>query len=175
MTLGVAIELIIPDNAAFTVLTALRQLGYPELARVERAEHVVLHLDDNAAAPDVVTHLSRAEVLYNPNKHTMWYSQAGAAPAVPPEYEAYVRDKDENNERLVALLVTTFGIPSLRGLERAVAWRLYDDRGPATPQRFDWACQTLLSNSVSQVYEICPRPQRFEVKGAAALTSKAVK
>lgn len=175
MILDVAIELIIPDNTAFTVLTALRQLGYDQLQRVERAEHFLLDVEDNAVADNVISHLARAEVIFNPNKHKMSYGQAGGTLVRPAEHEAYVRDKDENNERLLALLVTTFGIRALRGIQRAVAWRLYDDRGPATSERLMWVCQTLLSNSVSQLYEIRPRPQRGEVKGAATHASKADK
>jgi phosphoribosylformylglycinamidine (FGAM) synthase PurS component len=162
-TIDVAIELIIPDNTAFTVLTALRHLGYEDLARVERSDHVVLTVADDARPQEVAAQLSRAEVLFNPNKHRMSYA-VGSAPERAPllEYEALVHDKDEDNARLVALLSGTFGMSALQGIERAVGWRLYD-AGPATADRLQWACQTLLANPISQGYDIRPRPVRHQV------------
>jgi phosphoribosylformylglycinamidine (FGAM) synthase PurS component len=163
--IDVAIELIIPDNTAFTVLTALRHLGYDDLQKVERSEHVMLGVADGAETENIIHALSRAEVLFNPNKHRMSYAAAaGAQAAVPPEFEAIVRDKDENNERLVTLLAATFGMTALRELSRAVGWRLYDKRGPATRERLEWACRTLLANPISQAYDIRPRPVRRQVR-----------
>ncbi len=171
-TIDVAIDLKIPDNTAFTVLTALRRLGYEDLERVERAEHLILTASDDETPPRLVAQLAHAEVLFNPNKHRMWYAVEGAsADAQPAEWEALVRDKDENNDRLVTLLRGTFGMHALRGLERAVGWRLYDAGGPAASERLAWACQTLLANPVSQAYDIRLRPVRTpvgELEGAAA-------
>jgi phosphoribosylformylglycinamidine (FGAM) synthase PurS component len=164
MTIDVAIELIIPDNTAFTVLTALRRLGYEDLTRVERSEHVVLHVAPDASPEAVVAQLSRAEVLFNPNKHRMSYVVGSGAELVrPPEFEALVRDKDEDNARLVALLSTTFGMSALADVVRGVGWRLYDESGPATADRLTWACQMLLANPISQAYDIRPRPVRRQV------------
>lgn len=172
MTIDVAIELIIPDNTAFTVLTALRRLGYEDLTRVERSEHVVLHVAPDASAEAVVAQLSRAEVLFNPNKHRMSYVAGSDGRLVhPPEFEALVRDKDEDNARLIRLLSTTFGMSSLRGVARGAGWRLYDEAGPAGAERLAWACQMLLANPISQTYDIRPRPERRQVgelRGAVA-------
>ena len=172
MTIDVAIELIIPDNTAFTVLTALRRLGYDDLTRVERSEHVVLELASDASPETVIAQLSHAEVLFNPNKHRMSYAAASDGQLVrPPEFEALVRDKDEDNDRLVRLLSTTFGMSSLQGVARAVGWRLYDEAGSAGADRLAWACQMLLANPISQTYDIRPRPVRRQVgelRGAVA-------
>jgi phosphoribosylformylglycinamidine (FGAM) synthase PurS component len=163
--IDVAIELIIPDNTAFTVLTALRHLGYDDLKKVGRSEHVLLGVADGAEPEEIVHAVSRAEVLFNPNKHRMSYAVDAAAQAsVPPEFEAIVQDKDENNGRLVALLAGTFGMTALRELSRGVGWRLYDERGPAARERLEWACLTLLANPISQAYDIRPRPLRRQVR-----------
>ncbi|MDQ6766194.1 MAG: hypothetical protein M3Z41_00045 [Candidatus Eremiobacteraeota bacterium] len=169
-----AIELIIPDNTAFTVLIALHQLGYEQLTKVERSEHVILTVSQEEKPEDVMTALSRAEVLFNPNKHQLSYAVEGTTqPARPPEFEAFVRDVDENNDRLVALLSGTFGMRTLRGLERSVAWRLHEHSGPASRERLEWACQALLANPISQAYDIRPRPVRRRVGELSGATAKA--
>src|ERR1700737_394285 len=165
VTIDAAIELIIPDNTAFTVLTALRHLGYQNLTKVERSEHVTLARPDDAAPEHVIMQLSRAEVLFNHNKHRMSYATSSeTSAATPPQFEAIVQDKDENNDRLVTLLSGTFGMTALRGLSRAVGWRLYDEGGPSTRERLEWACRTLLANPISQSYDIRPRPVRRKVR-----------
>jgi phosphoribosylformylglycinamidine (FGAM) synthase PurS component len=160
LNIDVAIELIIPDNTAFTVLTALRQLDYQELERVERSEHVLLSATQDIPAGVVVAQLAKAEVLFNPNKHRMSYALADAAFVEPPEFEALVRDKDEDNDRLCGLLKSTFGMSSLQRIERAVGWRLYEHTGPVTNDRLRWTCKTLLANPISQRFDIRRRPVR---------------
>jgi len=174
VTIDAAIELIIPDNTAFTVLTALRHLGYRNLTKVERAEHVILSVTDDAAPEHVIAQLSRAEVLFNPNKHRMSYATSSEMSAAkPPQFEAVVRDNDENNDRLVTLLSRTFGMTALRGLSRAVGWRLYDEAGPAARERLEWACRSLLANPISQSYDIRPRPVWRQVREMEEATAKA--
>ena len=174
VTIDAAIELIIPDNTAFTVLTALRHLGYQNLTKVERSEHVILAVTDDAAPEHVIMQLSRAEVLFNHNKHHMSYATSSeTSAATPPQFEAIVQDKDENNDRLVTLLSGTFGMTALRGLSRAVGWRLYDEGGPSTRERLEWACRTLLANPISQSYDIRPRPVRRKVRETEEATAKA--
>lgn len=173
MKIDVAIELIIPDNTAFTVLTALRNLGYAELEAVERAEHIILTVDDKAQPGELVAHLARAEVVFNPNKNRLSYSVEGSAPAGQPvQLEALVADKDEDNSRLVRLLTTTFGVSGVHGMERAVGWRLRDAYGAASRERLEWACRELLANRISQRYDIRPRPQAASVRETAAATTK---
>lgn len=175
MKIDLAIELIIPDNTAFTVLTALRQLGYSELAGVERSEHIFLTIADGASGDTVVKQLSRAEVLFNPNKHRMSYAPENARDIEPPEFEALVRDKDENNEPIRELLVTTFGVSSVIGLERAVGWRLHEGKDFAGHDRLEWACKALLCNPVSQFFEICRRKERRQVRELAARAAKKLR
>lgn len=175
MKLDVAIEPIITDNTAFTVLTALRHLGYTELESVWRADHLMLDLTREEPAEEVVARLSRAEIIFNPNKHRLRYAQAGEPAPRSDTFEALVRDRNENNERLVTTLRTTFGIGGLHALERSVAWRLYDRGGPATMERLEWACQALLANPISQTYEIRSAPEYRELGEPASAASKGVR
>ncbi|MBV8667773.1 MAG: hypothetical protein JOZ28_01040 [Candidatus Eremiobacteraeota bacterium] len=173
MRIDVVIELIIPDNTAFTVLTALRHLGYAELQAVDRAEHIILTTDENAQPSELVAHLAQAEVVFNPNKHRLSYSvENGATSTEPAELEALVSDKDEDNSRLVRLLTTTFGVSGVRDIERAVGWRLRDTHGPASRERLEWACRELLANRISQRYDIRPRPHAASVRETAAAPTK---
>lgn len=173
MKIDVAIELIIPDNTAFTVLTALRELGWAQLERVERAEHIILTVDDDARPADLVEHLAHAEVVFNPNKHRLSYTVEGSAPlAEPPQLEAIVADIDEDNSRLVQLLANTFGVRGLNAIERAVGWRLHDTHGAASREKLEWACRELLANRISQRYDIRQRAKATSVRETAASAAK---
>jgi phosphoribosylformylglycinamidine (FGAM) synthase PurS component len=173
MKIDVAIEPIIVDNTAFTVLSALRELGYGLLSKVERWEHVIVTVSEGTPVKAVIGDLAKAEVLYNPNKHQMSYALPDARHIEPPEFEAFVRDKDENNDRLRELLVTTFGLPNLLDIERAVGWRLNERERSAPLEQLEWACATLLCNPVSQRYEIRRRPVRAQVGEPARLAANS--
>jgi len=64
----VAVGLKIPDNEAYTALTALERLGIP-LARVERSAIYVFQ----APAPEdeLAARVTRNESVFNPNKHQL--------------------------------------------------------------------------------------------------------
>jgi phosphoribosylformylglycinamidine (FGAM) synthase PurS component len=164
MKLDIAIEPIIPDNTAFTVLTALHDLGYAKLRAVERADHVFLETSAESDPRSLAAQVSRAEVLFNPNKHRMRIASEDGAATPGVEFEALVRDKDVENGRLLGTLSSTFGIKGLSTLERAVAWRLIEESGTASAYRLDWACRALLANPVSQLYWIRPRPAYSAVR-----------
>jgi len=179
--LEVAVRLSIPDNTAFTALTALRLLGYPELERVQRETIYSLQLiDSGRPAEEIVAALTRAEVLFNPNKHELSYrllNAPGGAPVVrersalrpsseartQPEYEAVVSDNGDDCSRLVALLKDHFGIRELRSLSRAIAWTLYESGARASAERLSWACAQLLCNPHSQRVLIRQAPRRSAV------------
>ncbi|MHB8147158.1 MAG: hypothetical protein ACYDGM_07875 [Vulcanimicrobiaceae bacterium] len=65
---AVAIGLKIPDNEAYTALTALVRLGVPA-ARVERNAIYVFH--DAAPASEIAARIERNESIFNPNKHRL--------------------------------------------------------------------------------------------------------
>ena len=68
---------------------------------------------------------------------------------------------------IFGFLVSTFGISGLRGIERAVAWRLDERNESASLERLEWACRALLANAVSQAYRIRQRPAYRELAAAA--------
>ncbi|HET9392561.1 MAG TPA: hypothetical protein VFO29_03400 [Candidatus Rubrimentiphilum sp.] len=64
----IAIKLKIPDNTAYSALTALRRLGV-DVAHVERAD--IWQFEDDGSSEKVATRVQRNESLFNPNKHTL--------------------------------------------------------------------------------------------------------
>jgi phosphoribosylformylglycinamidine (FGAM) synthase PurS component len=174
MTLEIAIDSIVPDNTAYTALVTLRRLGYGDLERIERAEILTLDVDAQPRdAADVVQQLSHAEVIFNPNKHRMRYAVLNGEPAAPerasahdgaPEWEALVRDRDDETSSLANLLRGAFGITRLRSLSRGIAWRLHEAAGSAAREPVEWACRELLANQYSQTFIVRARPARHEAK-----------
>ncbi len=136
-----------------------------DIERQRRAETLRLTLEaDPPPVEAVVRMLSRAEVVFNPNKHRLSYSVYDSAE--PGEktraavWEARVCDIEDETTALTRLLRTRFGIARLEGIERAVAWRLYDDGGAAPKQRLEWACEALLCNRFCQTATIGQAPER---------------
>jgi phosphoribosylformylglycinamidine (FGAM) synthase PurS component len=104
MRRAVAINLKIPDNAAYTALVTLRRLGI-DVARVERAD-IVRFADAPDDATALMAAVERDESLYNPNKHRVTVLETDA----PRVGEVWiVQDNDD----------------------RPVGWRLY--RAPDLP------------------------------------------
>ncbi len=165
MTLDVAIELTIPDNTAFTVLLALRSLGYPNIERVERADLLEMKLSDEIDIDATLKALSRAEIVFNPNKHRLAYALIDGALVEEnvDQWEARVGDREDDTTRLSRLLTHHFGVTGLQAIGRAVIWRLYDDGGPASKDRMHWACDALFCNAHSQVATVRRKPVRRQV------------
>jgi phosphoribosylformylglycinamidine (FGAM) synthase PurS component len=164
-----AVELTIPDNTAFTVLLALRDLGYRDLTRVQRSDILRLQVRERATSiEDCAAALTRAEVVFNPNKHRLSYAAGGDT----TESEALVSDKDDETEALKALLGSRFGIHGLQSLARAVAWRLFEGDAAAPADRLQWACRALLANAHSQDCAIRSRPRYVAVPPPAMQPKK---
>ena len=150
-----AIELTAGDNTAFTVLTALRSMGYEGLQRVERDELLRLCVGEGGlSVEDCGAALTRAEVVFNPNKHRLSYAQ----PEPGALHEGVVKDNDDDATALAELLRERFGVRGLEKIERATAWRLYESSAAAPVERLEWACRGLLANPFSQTFEIRTRP-----------------
>jgi phosphoribosylformylglycinamidine (FGAM) synthase PurS component len=163
MIFEAAVDLSITDNTAFTVLVAMKQLGYNSLARVERSEIYRLTFADDENPEDVARALMHAEVVFNPNKHRLSYAVGGFDTVDGPaaeEWEAIVADRDDDTSRLVRVLAERFGVRGLIKVERSTSWRLYESDRPASKDRLEWACQTLLCNQHSQIATIRARPHR---------------
>jgi phosphoribosylformylglycinamidine (FGAM) synthase PurS component len=158
-----ALDLTAYDNAAFTVRTALRGLGYEALERVERSELLWLHVPESESAETTARALARAEIVFNPNKHRLAYANGVEDEAEP---EAVVRDNDDDASALRNALRDHFGMHALDRIERATAWRLYEQGKPAREERLVWACAKLLANPHSQAYAIRRRPSYVTVEAA---------
>ena len=119
MTRAVAINLKIPDNAAYTALVTLRRLGI-ELAGVERSE--IVRVADAPASQALVAAVEGDESLYNPNKHRVTVLDADA----PRAGEVWIVADDA---------------------ERPVGWRLFTAPGvPASLDVLAQAAERLLCN-----------------------------
>lgn len=128
----VAIKLKIPDNEAYTALTALRRLGI-DVARLERAE--IWQLEDGGNDADFAQRVERNETLFNQNKHELLVLDADR----PREGEAWIEQLDAKD---VSLRIA--GVASAR---RYVGWRLFTQgHTPAGPQTVRAAVDQLLCN-----------------------------
>jgi len=174
MIFEAAVDLSITDNTAFTVLVALKQLGYESLQRVERSDLYRLTLVADEPAADITRALMRAEVVFNPNKHRMSFADGSPAGGrgTGGEWEAVVADRDDDTTRLRRLLAERFGVPGLDRIERSTAWRLYDSDGPAPKERLAWACGVLLCNPYSQTATVRERPYRIAAGESAAVVER---
>jgi phosphoribosylformylglycinamidine (FGAM) synthase PurS component len=133
MTLrAVAVRLKIPDNEAYTALTALRRLGI-EAARLERA--VIWQFDDEGSEADFAARVERNETLFNPNKHELQVLPE----THPREGEAWIEELGASDERV--------RVDSVRSARRYVGWRLFTDaHTPADAATLEAAIDRLLCN-----------------------------
>ncbi|HLI96072.1 MAG TPA: hypothetical protein VKT72_08300 [Candidatus Baltobacteraceae bacterium] len=128
----VAIKLKIPDNEAYTALTALRRLGL-SIARLERAE--IWQLDDRGNASDVAQRVERNESLFNQNKHELHVLEAER----PREGEVWIEQLDARD-----VPVRIAGVHHAR---RYVGWRLFaEGHKPANRDAVRAAVEQLLCN-----------------------------
>ena len=128
----VAIALKIPDNEAYTALTALRRLGV-DVARLERAE--IWQFEDSGSHEDFARRVERNETLFNPNKHVLAVLDAG----VPRPGEAWIEQLDAKE-----VPVRIAGISCGR---RRVGWRLFArGHAPADRGTVEAAVDALLCN-----------------------------
>jgi len=119
MSRAVAINLKIPDNAAYTALVTLRRLGV-DVARVERSE--IVRFADAPDARALIAAVESDESLYNPNKHRVTVLDADA----PRPGEVWIFQDDG---------------------DRPIGWRLFGASGkPAGADVLAQAAERLLCN-----------------------------
>lgn len=133
-----AISLKIPDNEAYTALTALRRLGV-DVARVERSE--VWRVDDHGDDSDFAERMEHNETIFNPNKHRLTVLDT-VAPRPGETWVEEIGGHDEVREHLGGKTIA--GIKNAR---RYVGWRLFDQDGnPVHRDVLAAATQRLLCN-----------------------------
>jgi phosphoribosylformylglycinamidine (FGAM) synthase PurS component len=117
----VAIRLKIPDNEAYTALTALRRLGV-EVAGIERSD--IYRVEDNGSPSSVARRVESDESIFNPNKHTLTVLESDR----PRDGETWIEELGAQGRRYVA-------------------WRLFNAAGePAAPTVVRAAVEALLCN-----------------------------
>ncbi len=128
----IAIKLKIPDNTAFSALTALRRLGV-DVDRVERAD--IWQFAGPGSSEDVAVSVKRNESLFNPNKHILEILES----PTPRAGETWV----------VSIPGGAHGSPGSSNVAAIhyVAWRLFagEDR-PADKATVTSAIEKLLCN-----------------------------
>ena len=135
-----AIRLKIPDNEAYTALTALRRLGI-DVARLERAE--IWTLDDAGSDGDFVERVEHNETLFNPNKHELHVLDQ----AKPREGEAWIETLRETEDGTDDLARIGRPIVNVSSGRRFVGWRLFTDaHAPADAAIVRAAVERLLCN-----------------------------
>jgi phosphoribosylformylglycinamidine (FGAM) synthase PurS component len=126
----IAIKLKIPDNTAYSALTALRRLGVG-VAEVERAD--IWQFEDAGSSEEVAARVQRNESLFNPNKHAL---EILPSPKPRPG-EAWICHPEESKDPEV-----TKGAP-----KHYVGWQLFsENHGPASQATVEEAIEKLLCN-----------------------------
>ncbi len=128
----VAIKLKIPDNTAYSALTALRRLGV-DVAQVERAD--IWQFVGPASSDEVTVSVQRNESLFNPNKHTL---------------EVLGSPTPRTGETWISLISRAYAVApgsSKAAVVHYVSWRLFAENGePASPAVVQGAIEKLLCN-----------------------------
>jgi hypothetical protein len=135
------ITLTIPDNEAFTALTALNRIGVPVETAVRSDVWIATVDAEHAAALDGT--IGTIETIYNPNKHRMEIR----TDARPRPGEVWITAHDETP----AITVAGRTVAGVQGIVRRTAWRLLDERGADVPSGvLDRATETFLCNPAFQ-------------------------
>ena len=116
----IAIRLKIPDNEAYTALTALRALDVP-VERLERSE--IWRVEDGGDPSTLAVRIETNEAIFNPNKHRVTVLEE----ARPRAGEVWIERLGQG--------------------PNATAWRLLDARGePLESAELHAAAERLLCN-----------------------------
>jgi phosphoribosylformylglycinamidine (FGAM) synthase PurS component len=137
----VAIGLKIPDNAAYTALTALRRLGVP-VERLERSE--IWRLVDEGDSATLAARIEGNESIFNPNKHRLSLLESND----PRPGEAWVYELASGADGPVeSESVGGKRIAGIRRASRCVGWRLLGAGGePVARDVVASAVERLLCN-----------------------------
>ncbi|MGA8535511.1 MAG: hypothetical protein WB615_15490 [Candidatus Tumulicola sp.] len=134
----VAIGLKIPDNEAYTALSALRRLGL-DVEEIERSE--IWQFDDAGDAATLAARVRANATIFNPNKHRLEVLERQS----PRAGEAWIDEVDQHDDARERLGGTT--IDSVSRAVRSVGWRLHGRGGaPVARETLVRAVEGLLCN-----------------------------
>ena len=135
------VTLTIPDNEAFTALTALGRIGVPASTAIRSDVWIASVDEEHVAGLDAA--VGTIETIYNPNKHRLEVR----ADALPRTGEVWITALDE----IPATTVAGRTVAGVRGIVRRTAWRLLDDGGADVPASvLDQATEMFLCNPAFQ-------------------------
>ena len=117
------VTLTIPDNEAYTALTALARMGLPVEAAVRSAVWIATVDEDAVAGLDAT--IATFETVYNPNKHRLEIR----SDARPRGGEVWITAGDETP----AITLAGRTVAGVRSIVRRTAWRLLDAHGADVP------------------------------------------
>jgi hypothetical protein len=138
----IAIRLKIPDNEAYTALTALRAIGVP-VERLERSE--IWRVEDAGDPATFAARFETNEAIFNPNKHRLTVLDANQPH--PGEAWVYELPVTGGNDPIARPTVGGKTIPGVSKARRYVGWRLLDASGaPVARRTLESALERLLCN-----------------------------
>lgn len=135
------VTLTIPDNEAFTALTALARMGLAVDTAVRSDVWIASVEAEYAAALDGT--ITTIETVYNPNKHRLEVRED----ARPRSGEVWITAHDETP----AITIAGRTVDGVRGIVRRTSWRLLDQHGADVPASvLDRATESFLCNPAFQ-------------------------
>lgn len=135
------VTLTIPDNEAFTALTALGRIGIAASTAIRSDVWIATVDAEHAAALDAA--IGTIETVYNPNKHKLEVR----TDATPRAGEVWITVRDETP----AITIAGRTVAGVHGIVRRTAWRLLDEHGAdVAPSVLERATETFLCNPAFQ-------------------------
>jgi hypothetical protein len=139
---AIVIRLKIPDNEAYTALTALRGLDVA-VERLERSE--IWRVEDSGDPATLAARVETNEAIFNPNKHRL--SVLDANEPRPGEAWVYELPTNGGDDPVARTMMGGKTIPGVSKARRYVGWRLFDERGaPVARRSLEAALERLLCN-----------------------------
>jgi phosphoribosylformylglycinamidine (FGAM) synthase PurS component len=139
---SISIRLKIPDNEAYTALTALRRLDVA-VEKMERSE--IWRVADSGDGATLADRVESNESIFNSNKHRLTVLEANG----PRRGEAWVYELPTSGGDGAVEHDTMGGknIPGVTRARRYVGWRLFDAQGqPVERHVLEAAVERLLCN-----------------------------
>ncbi|MBN1156348.1 hypothetical protein JXA85_01935 [Candidatus Woesearchaeota archaeon] len=142
-----AVELLIPDNVAFTAFNTLKKMGFG-IEELKRADYYKFVVSDDVDFDEFSQKLGKVDVLVNANKHKATITRAGDSYG-DGCFIVVVQDIDEPIG-LLTTLKERLGLSEIEEMEKGTMWKLFvKDRETAKK-----IAEGLLYNRHYQKYEI---------------------